>query len=177
MGRIAVVVFVLSLSFVAPKSSADSVATLQGMVKDANGHPLSGAEIRIQGSDPNKIGKIHTDAEGHYAYPALETGTYRVTLLVNGAVKAFIRNVKTKVGETETLNFELQKGVKAKPFATGKHYVWIPAGETTGSHLGTWAEVDDSAKPMPQGMQERMRWQGNAQVRTIQDAASAGKPR
>jgi hypothetical protein len=174
--RTAAVVFVLTLSLLAPRASADSVATLQGVVKDANGHLLSGAEIRIQGSDPNKIGRIHTDAHGRYAYPALESGAYSVTLLVDGTVKASIKNVKTKVGETETLNFELQKGLTAKPFAKGKHYVWIPAGDTTGSHLGTWMEVDDNAKPMSSGMQERIRWQANADVRTIQSASASQEP-
>ena len=164
----------LALFFVTPSVRAAS-ATLEGIVKDANGNALQGAEIRIQGGG-GKMGIVHTDARGHYAYPALETGMYQVSLVVNGTVKAFIRNVKTKVGETETLNFELQKGVTAKPFAKGKHYVWIPADQITGSHLGSWADVDDSAKPMPQGMQERLRWQGNSQVRTIQDTAAAGQP-
>ena len=148
------------------KANAEGEATLSGTVKDAAGQPLQGAEIRIQGRDANKVGKIHTNASGHYNYPALETGTYSVTLLVGGVTKASITNVRTKAGETQTLNFDLQKGA-AKPFAKGKHYVWIP--EVTGSHLGYWVEADDSGKTVSTGLQQRMANQGNEMIRNMND--------
>src|SRR5882672_7050298 len=62
-------------------------AGLSGIVKDSKGQPVQGAEIRIQGSDANKIGRIHTTANGHYQYPELEAGTYNVTLAVDGVTK------------------------------------------------------------------------------------------
>jgi hypothetical protein len=155
--------------FVSPHlNAADAVATLRGVVRDPKGQPLQGAELRIQGSDASKIGKVHTDAQGHYSYPGLETGTYSVTLIVAGATKASISNVRTQLGEVQTLNFDLRKGAAAKPFTKGKHYVWIPS--QTGSHLGVWMEVTDDAKEMPSGMAERVRWQGNALARQIQSS-------
>jgi Carboxypeptidase regulatory-like domain len=161
---VAVVSFALLCA--APVARAGT-ATLEGIVKDASGQPLRGAEIRIQGSDATKVGIIHTDAKGHYAYPALETGDYQVSLIVNGAVKASINNVKAQIGHTETLNFEL-KGGGARPFAQGRHYVWIPANNIIGSHLGGWVEVTDDGKS-PQGMRERMNNQGNALVKELWD--------
>ncbi|PYL18217.1 MAG: hypothetical protein DME30_04045 [Verrucomicrobia bacterium] len=148
------------------KAHAEGEATLTGTVKGASGQPIQGAEIRIQGRDADKIGRIHTDAGGHYSYPALESGTYNVTLIVDRAVKASINNVKTKAGETQTLNFDFLKGGTAKPLAKGRHYVWIP--HQTGSHLGVWIEADDNAKEMPIGMQERIRWSGSALARQLQ---------
>jgi len=155
------------------QAHASGEATLSGIVKGASGRAIQGAEIRIQGKDANKIGRIHTDASGHYSYPALETGTYNVTLVVDGAVKASINNVRSKAGEIQTLNFDLQGGFVARPFAKGKHYVWVP--QQTGSHLGTWAEVEDNGKVMPSGMSERLNNQGNALARQIQ-ANSAAMP-
>ena len=93
-------------------------------------------------------------------------GTYTVTLLVDGAAKASISNVRTKAGETETLNFELRNGAAARPFTKGKHYVWVPS--QTGSHLGQWMEVEDDGRTMPYGMAERLNNQGNALVRQLQ---------
>jgi hypothetical protein len=141
-------------------------AGLSGVVADSSGRPIQGAEIRIQGSDANKIGKIHTKANGRYSYPELEAGTYSVTLLVDGMTKAAIMNVRTRAGETQTLNFEILKGSRVTPFAPGKHYVWIPS--TTGTHLGHWAEVEGEGKGMPVGMQERLNNEGNALVRQLQ---------
>jgi hypothetical protein len=168
-----VVVVFASLCLMLPAQGGE--AGLSGIVKDSLGQPIPGAEIRIQGSDPNKIGKIHTTANGRYNYPELEAGTYSVSLVVDGVTKASISNVRTKAGETQTLNFEVLKGSRATPFAPGKHYVWIPM--QTGSHLGTWAEVEGDGKGMPVGMAERMNNQGNALLRQIQNSGNQGGPK
>ncbi|SRR5689334_13647648 len=146
-------------------------AGLSGIVKNSSG-PISGAEIRIQGSDANKIGRVHTAANGRYNYPELEAGSYNVTLVVNGVTKASINNVRTKAGQTETLNFEVLRNSRVTPFAPGKHYVWVPS--ETGTHLGHWAEVEGDGKSMPVGMSERLNNQGNAMVRSIQSRSGDG---
>lgn len=164
---------VMFASFCMMLTAKAGEAGLSGIVKDSSG-PVQGAEIRIQGSDPNKIGRIHTTANGRYNYPELEAGTYSVSLVVGGVTKASITNVRTTAGATQTLNFEILKGSRATPFAPGKHYVWIPS--TTGSHLGTWAEVEGDGKGMATGMSERMNNQGNAMVRHIQNQSSDSIP-
>ena len=153
------------------KAQAAGETGLSGVVKSSSG-PIQGAEIRIQGSDVNKIGKIHTKTDGRYNYPALEEGTYSVTLMIDGVTKASISNVRTKAGQTQTLNFEVLKGSQVTPFAPGKHYVWIPS--TTGTHLGNWAEVEGDGKGMPIGMAERLNNQGNALARQIQTRSDDG---
>ena len=166
------VIIVVSVSFcLMLKAHAEGEATLSGTVTGAAGQPIQGAEIRIQGRDASKVGKIHTDANGHYSYPGLETGTYSITLIVGGSTKASISNISTKVGEVQTLNFDFQSNAAARPFTKGKHYVWIPS--VTGSHLGSWIEVSD-AKPMSSGMQERRANQGNATIREMTDQHPPG---
>src|SRR5690242_504082 len=86
-----VVVAVVSLCLML-KAQAAGETGLSGIVKNSSG-PIQGAEIRIQGSDANKIGKVHTTANGHYNYPALEEGTYTVMLVIGGETKAAITNV------------------------------------------------------------------------------------
>lgn len=160
------VLAVVSISgTLAVTARADAVATLSGIVRDASGAPLRGAEIRIVGSDASKVGKIHTDAAGRYSYPGLETGTYSVTLVVGGVRKASINNVSTKSGEVETLNFDLQGNAASRPFANGTHYVWVP--RKTGSHLGDWVEADDDRNALPIGMSERINNAGNAFLRKL----------
>jgi hypothetical protein len=70
---------------------------------------------------------------------------YRVTLIVNGAIKASINNTKTKASEPTKLSFELKSTSASQasaPAKKAKHYVWVPP--TTGSHLGgRWVEVND----------------------------------
>jgi Carboxypeptidase regulatory-like domain len=122
-------------------------SAIQGVVKE-KGQPIRGADVRIESKDGSqRLNTVKTDGKGHYISEGLAPGVYRVTLMVNGAVKAAIGNTKTKPGQATELNFDL-KPVPASLAKKGKHLVWVPSG--TGSHIGgRWVEVDDSAKPDP----------------------------
>ena len=155
--RVLAVVSISSLLSITGR--AEAIATLTGVVRDTKGAPLRGAEIRIVGSDASKFGRAQTNAAGRYSYPGLETGSYSVTLVVNGVRKASISNVTTTSGEVQTLNFDLQSNAAAKPFAQGKHYVWVQP--QTGNNPGYWVEVDNNSKALPVGMSERINNAGN----------------
>ena len=121
--------------------------TLQGIVKDPKGHPIKSADIRIETTNSGKLLKtVKTDANGRYISDGLPAGTYRITLIVNGTVKASINSTKIELGEPTQLNFDLRSTSASQasaPAKKGTHWVWIPA--FTGSRLpGRWAEVDDS---------------------------------
>jgi hypothetical protein len=123
-------------------------ASIQGMVRDAKGKPIKGADVRIESKDGKQVfNTVKTDTQGRYISQGLQPGVYRISLVVNGAVKAAIGNTKTKSNQATQLNFDL------KPVATGqasteqkkgKHMVWMPPA--TGSHTGgRWVEVPDGA--------------------------------
>ena len=123
-------------------------ASIQGVVKDAKGQPVKGADVRVQSRDGKQLfNTVKTDAKGHYISQGLQPGVYRVSLVVNGAVKASITNTNTKASQTTQLNFDLKpvaSGQAATGQKTGKHMVWMPP--TTGSHTGgRWVEVEDGA--------------------------------
>jgi large repetitive protein len=122
-------------------------SALEGIVKDAKGHPVEGADIRIETKNGGKLlATPKTDANGRYILDGLPAGNYRVTLIVNRSVKASINNTTIEPGEPTQLNFNLtsKSGSRASATTTrGKHWVWIPA--FTGSRLpGHWVELDDS---------------------------------
>ena len=121
-----------------------AISAIEGTVKDPKGQPVKGADIRIEAKDGSKLFKtVKTDASGHYTSDTLPVGMYRVTLIVNGAIKASINNTKTKASEPTKLSFELKSTSASQASAKkAKHYVWVPP--TTGSHLGgRWVEVND----------------------------------
>jgi 5-hydroxyisourate hydrolase-like protein (transthyretin family) len=120
-------------------------SSIQGIVKDAKGQPIKGADVRIESRDGKQLfNTAKTDAHGRYTSTGFAVGVYRVTLLVNGAVKASITNTQTTSNQPTQLNFDLKPTSQAaKTAKNGKHMVWVPA--RTGSHLGgNWVEVDDS---------------------------------
>jgi 5-hydroxyisourate hydrolase-like protein (transthyretin family) len=122
--------------------------SIQGVVKDAKGQPIKGADVRIESKDGKQLfNTVKTDTKGRYISEGLQSGVYRVSLVVNGAVKAAIGNTKTKSDQATQLNFDL-KPVAAGQATTeqkkGKHMVWVPP--STGSHTGgRWVEVPDGA--------------------------------
>jgi tRNA A-37 threonylcarbamoyl transferase component Bud32 len=129
------------------KITADEPTSIQGFVKDAKGEPIKGADVRIESRDGKQgFSIVKTDPTGRYISHGLQPGVYRVTLLVNGAVKGSIMNTQTKANQPTELNFELEPTSQAGNLAkVGKRMIWVTA--RTGSHLGgTWVEVDDEGK-------------------------------
>ncbi len=122
-------------------------SAIQGVVKDAKGQAIKGADVRIESKDGKQLfSTVKTDGSGRYVSGGLAPGVYRVTLLVKGAVKASIMNTQTKADRQTQLNFDLKPVSASQASAagkSGKHMVWMPA--TTGSHTGgRWVEVDEN---------------------------------
>jgi protocatechuate 3,4-dioxygenase beta subunit len=120
-------------------------ASIQGIVKDAKGQPIKNADVQIASRDGKQLfATVKTDGKGRYISQGLQPGVYRVTLLVNGGVKASIMNTKTTADRATQLNFDLKPATasQAAVLKNGKHMVWVPAN--TGSHIGgRWVEVDE----------------------------------
>ena len=98
--------FIGLMLFVASAWGASSV--LEGIVKDARGHSVEGADIRIETKNGGRLlTTVKTDVNGRYILQGLPAGNYRVTLVVNGAVKTSINNTTIELGEPTQLNFDL----------------------------------------------------------------------
>jgi Carboxypeptidase regulatory-like domain len=123
-------------------------ASIQGIVRDAQGKPIKSADVRVESRDGKQLfNTVKTDSQGRYISQGLQPGVYRVSLVVNGAVKAAIGNTKAKSDQATQLNFDLKPAVAGQANTgqkKGKHMVWVPA--STGSHMGgRWVEVPDGA--------------------------------
>jgi len=122
-------------------------ASIQGIVKDAKGQAIKSADVRVESRDGKQLfNTVKTDAKGHYISQDLKPGVYRVSLVVNGVVKASIMNTSTKADQSTQLNFDLKPTVASPAGAAQakvKHMVWMPP--STGSHTGgRWVEVNDN---------------------------------
>ena len=144
------------------KVTKDGSASILGFVKGTKGEPIKGTDVRIESRDGKEVfGTVKTDSNGRYVSQGLQPGVYRVTLLVNGAVKASIMNTQTKANQPTQLNFDLKpQSQAAKNAKGGKRMVWAP--NRTGTHLGgNWIEVDDDGGKEHSG--------ANIQTVTVQD--------
>src|SRR5947208_3581185 len=163
------------------ESAWDGPSSIQGIVKDAKGQPIKGADVRVESRDgKQQFNTVKTDAKGRYISQGLQPGVYRVSLLMNGAVKASITNTKTKADQSTQLNFDLKPASASQasaPAKSGKNMVWMPA--TTGSHTGgRWVEVDETgsadagALNVKRGNAEALR---RAQLNAVPPSGTTGR--
>jgi hypothetical protein len=157
--------------FVLAFSAWGGTPTLEGVVKDPAGHPIKGAEVRIEAKNFSKI--VKTDASGHYISDGLAVGTYKVTLLVNGSVKASIMNAKTESGKPSQLNFDLT--AKTAPVNKHTHMVYVQPDTGTLIGGGRWVEVDDNGNPVNDaGANNVQKMSGSALGNSIRSSARPG---
>ena len=130
------IVIILLGAFVLAPTAFAQVASLQGNVLGTDGRPLPRAEVRLEGKDKasSPISTI-TGSSGRYLFAALPAGVYKLSILVDGAVK-FSVDIKMR-GEKARLDFDLSPSARKKI----RNYVWVLG--RTGSNLpGRWAERD-----------------------------------
>ena len=125
--------------------NAAAGTSLEGVVKDPSGRPVKAADIRVEAKNFSKL--IRTDANGRYVCNGLGVGTYKVTLVQSGQVKASIANAKTQAGKATQLNFNLTG--QMAPANKKTHMVFVKPD--IDSHIGgggTWVEVDEHGNPV-----------------------------
>jgi Carboxypeptidase regulatory-like domain len=134
--------FLVAAAFVLSPSTPAQASGIQGEVRGVDGRRLQGAEVRIERQDKTGVPvTIQTNAKGSYAISALPAGTYRISVVENGAVKSNV-TIKT-AGETARVDFNL----KAAGGKSVKHYVLVSSG--TGSRIAPfWVEADANGTPI-----------------------------
>jgi Carboxypeptidase regulatory-like domain len=147
---------------------------LEGIVKAPDGKPIKSAQLKIEAKSGKFVKTVTTDAKGHYYCDGLTTGAdYKVTLLVNGSVKASILNTKIQPGNPTQLSFNLTK----EKGSAKHHMVWVP--QETGSHIGStdghWVEVDDQGRVVGSDNPEIIK-AGKDYANQLQNSGARPKP-
>jgi tetratricopeptide (TPR) repeat protein len=85
------------------------ITAIEGDVKGPDGKLVQNAQIVIEREDMKGTYKgAKTDKKGHYIYNGLPSGTYTVSVLVDGQVKQHIDHVRTRLGDPVPVNFDLK---------------------------------------------------------------------
>src|SRR6266478_4472752 len=131
-----------------PFSVYAGTSILEGIVKDPNGRPVKGADVRIEAKNFSKI--VKTDANGRYVCDGLGVATYKATLVINGQVKTSIANAKTQAGKPAQVNFNLTGQMASAKKHT--HMVFMrPDVDTHIGGGGQWVEIDDNGNIVKNG--------------------------
>jgi len=85
------------------------VSSIEGDVKGPDGAPLKGALVKIDRKDIKGHYQVKSDKKGHYFHTGLPLGTYKLTVEVDGKEMDSMDNVRTSLGDSTVINFDLQK--------------------------------------------------------------------
>ena len=126
---------------------------------------VKGADVKIEPRSGAYFSKtIKTDGNGHYISSALAVGVYKVTLIVNGTIKASILNASTNSTKPTQLNFDL----KTARASVKTHMVFVPAD--IGTHIGggRWVEVDEQGNPVDSSYNQNIQTMNSEGVQQMQ---------
>src|SRR4051812_47835637 len=99
----------LTFSMAAP-ALAQSTATLQGTVVDAQGAAVPGAQVAATNENTALQRSALTDAAGYYQMAALPAGTYQLEARLTGFQTKVVKGVRLEVARTVAINLLLVIG-------------------------------------------------------------------
>lgn len=124
-------------------SASAQNSSIRGLVKNTDGKPLVGAQVKIERTDAKaRAATTNTDANGNYVVSGLPGGMFRVTAYGKTNAKE-IGGINTKSGSSVTvdLNMSVRSNNKLE-----KRYVWVKS--EVGSMIGgRWDEDTRATGP------------------------------
>lgn len=112
MGRkLAVTGFILSIFLlIVPAASAQSTATISGIVTDASGAVVPGADITATNQKSGDQRKTITSSEGYFSIPLLPVGIYKLTAAATGFATYQATDIALNTSDSKTVNITLKMG-------------------------------------------------------------------
>jgi len=108
--------------------------TILGTVTDASGAVISGAKVTVKNTGTGLERSTETSADGSYALPELQIGTYTVTISLSGFQSFVATGVTVDVASERRVDASMKTGqVSTKVEVAGD---LLPQVETTSAELG-----------------------------------------
>ena len=124
----------LLLLLTATVSAQTFRGTILGLVTDATGAVVSGAQVTVRNANTGLERVTLTSADGSYSVPELPAGSYDVTIKQTGFRAAVTRGVAVDVASERRVDATLKTGeVNQQVEVSGEN---LPLVETTSSDLG-----------------------------------------
>lgn len=101
--------FILLLGGTAIHAQVDQ-GTITGVIKDTQGHVISGATVSLVNVDTSLTLTRQTGDSGAYTFSPIKIGNYTLTVSASGFASAERKDVRVDVGQTLGLSFVLQPG-------------------------------------------------------------------
>jgi len=114
-------------------ADAQSTATLQGTVVDAQGATVSGAKVTVRNLATGQERTTESDAAGNFQMSSLPPGNYRIEIRHEGFQSLVVSSYILEVGSTASQNFTLQIGAVSQTMEVMSE---VPVVETSTMTVG-----------------------------------------
>ncbi len=108
------VLLAVLVAFAASASAQISKGNLTGIVTDPSGSAVPLATVRLVNTGTGAQRTEQSDSFGIYRFMTLDAGSYRVDVEATGFKKFIREGIELRVGETTTLNLQLEIGQSAE---------------------------------------------------------------
>ncbi len=121
-----------AILFVAPTASAQSTATLSGIVRDASGAVIAGADITITNQSSGDLRKTVTTNEGYFSLSLLPVGIYKLTVTATGFSTYQATDIELNTRDSKSVNVTMKMGALSETIevsATVNEVAVVDSGE------------------------------------------------
>jgi hypothetical protein len=130
------VVAALALGASATYAQGGATSSLAGTVKDSTGAVIPGASVSVKNMGTAATSEAVTNAEGQFTVPALNAGTYSVTVSLSGFKTVTVNNVVLNAGIPAGISVKLEVGgVEEQVVVTGGSEVIATQSSTVSTTL------------------------------------------
>ena len=138
LARIAALLVVLTL--VAAPLFAQTVSRIEGRVEDASGAVVPNAKITAVNVKTQSKSEATSNSQGLYVIPAVEAGTYTVTIEAAGFQKEVVKNLDVLAATTVNQGFKLKVGQATESVVVEATAVAV---QTTDSQIANSVTMHD----------------------------------
>jgi hypothetical protein len=100
----------LMFCFDLPALAQSARGTITGLVRDPSGAVVPGVDIVLTEKATGVLTRTVSTEAGAYRAPYITPGTYHISASLSGFKTAVADNIQVLVGQTVTVDFELQIG-------------------------------------------------------------------
>jgi len=91
-----------------------TTSRISGIVTDATGAVLQRAEIAVKNDGSGQEFRVKTNNDGTFIVPSLSVGTYTVVVSAPGFKQTVVKDVRTEIGNTATVEVKLEIGATSE---------------------------------------------------------------
>lgn len=124
-------VALMFLAAALPLSAQQGRGTISGTVKDASGAGVPAAEVSIVNTGTNAVSTATTNDTGFFTAPALQVGSYTVTVEKQGFKKLSRTGITLQVDQRLALDLDLEVGATAESVEVTAEAPLVDTGSAT----------------------------------------------